>query len=109
MRTISTAATSFCMLCGVAVGADMLQPRPAPSYAPPVAELQGWTGLYIGINGGGGFGTADSDFSVGGGARFASVDLSLKGGIGGGQIGYNWQSGAMVYGLEADFQATGLK
>ena len=31
-----------------------------------------------------------------------------KGFLGGGQIGYNWQSGALVYGLEADFDLAHL-
>lgn len=29
--------------------------------------------------------------------------------VGGGQLGYNWQQGAFVYGLETDLSATGLK
>jgi outer membrane immunogenic protein len=32
-----------------------------------------------------------------------------RGIIGGGQIGYNWQNGAWVFGVEADFQGSGQK
>jgi outer membrane immunogenic protein len=37
------------------------------------------------------------------------VDNSLLGAIGGGQAGYNWQSGPAVFGIEADFQFSGMK
>lgn len=62
----------------------------APEYVVPVYN---WTGPYIGIQGGGGWGR--SDYSVGGSAN-------LNGGLIGGTLGYNWQSGPLVYGLETD-------
>jgi outer membrane immunogenic protein len=60
-------------------------------------------GFYLGFNVGGGIGTADNDFG------FASVSLPLKGAIGGGQLGYNWQTGPVVFGLETDFQGSTMK
>src|SRR4051812_17074985 len=108
MRIIVGALT-LSMAGGVALAADMAIPRTAPAIPAVVAEGANWTGFYIGVNAGGGFGTADNDFSVAGSPSFASVELPLKGGLGGGQIGNNWQSGVMVYGLEADFQGTSLK
>ena len=83
-----------------------------PSRAPPVspivyAPVFTWTGLYVGLNAGVGWG--DSGGVVVTGPTGAS-SASLGGGnsdgrfVGGGQIGYNWQSGAVVYGLEADIQ-----
>jgi outer membrane immunogenic protein len=42
-------------------------------------------------------------------AANGSNSATGSGGIGGGQIGYNWQRGAFVYGLEADLSATSLK
>src|SRR5262249_36204785 len=71
--------------------------------------LPAWTGFYLGVNVGGGWAKAESDFSVLGGAPFASAANSLEGAIGGGQIGYNWQTGLAVFGVEADFQASGVK
>ncbi len=61
-----------------------------------------WSGLYLGVNGGYGWGAksgqlADAIFSYGG--------LSPEGGFGGGQIGYNFQAGhSIVLGVEADIQ-----
>src|SRR5712671_1189520 len=105
MRKIILMVSTALMIAGPAAAADLSR-RPAPSYAP--APLPPWTGFYIGANAGGGSGNAVSDFSVGG-ASFASVDNSLTGAVGGGQLGYNWQSGSMVFGLETDIQASTAK
>jgi outer membrane immunogenic protein len=105
MRKIILTASTALMIAGPALGAD-LSPRPAPLYAAPPLPL--WTGFYIGGNAGGGLGNAVSNFGVGG-ASFASVDNSLKGAVAGGQLGYNWQSGPMVYGLETDIQFSTAK
>ena len=42
-------------------------------------------------------------FSALGAPAFASVNNSLFGAIGGGQAGFNWQTGTTVVGAEADF------
>jgi outer membrane immunogenic protein len=70
-----------------ALAADL----PARTYtkAPAIAPLPTWTGLYIGAMGGY---AADTN----------SGDLSPKGGFGGGTLGYNWQTGQLVLGVEAD-------
>jgi outer membrane immunogenic protein len=66
-------------------------PAPAPAYyAPPFT----WTGFYVGINGGGGFG----DFSGFGKTVFGSP----TGGLVGGTAGYNYQIGQFVIGAEGD-------
>jgi outer membrane immunogenic protein len=66
----------------------------APAY---VAAVYDWSGFYIGINGGWGQ-TRDRRFDPTG-ALLASYDAN--GGTVGGQIGYRWQTGAWVFGLEA--------
>src|SRR5882672_741899 len=101
-KTIMAATTAF-LIAAPASAADM---RPAPLYAAP--PLPAWTGFYIGANAGGGIGNAVSDFSVAG-ATFASVDNSLSGAVAGGQLGYNLQTGPMVFGLEADIQFSSAK
>jgi outer membrane immunogenic protein len=91
---------------------------PAPSRTPAKAptapvEVVNWTGLYIGGNFGYSWGRADSDFtlSVTGTTTTTTNNnrQSINGVLGGGQIGYNWQSSAFVYGLEADFQGADQK
>jgi outer membrane immunogenic protein len=108
MRVSIIAGVTLIACAGTGVAADF----PAVPYkaAPiPYQRAYDWTGFYIGVNAGGGWANATSDFSIGALAPFASVDNSLFGAIGGAQAGMNWQSGAFVFGLEADFQASGLK
>jgi len=78
-----------------AVAAD-LAARPYTKAPAMVAAIYDWSGFYIGINGGGGSSHATWDF-VGVG-REGSHDAT--GGTVGGQIGYRWQSGQWVFGVE---------
>jgi outer membrane immunogenic protein len=61
-----------------------------------------WSGFYLGVNGGFGFGHGKASGSYGGFSVSAAQDI--PGGLAGGQFGYNWQAGHMVFGLEADAQ-----
>jgi outer membrane immunogenic protein len=66
----------------------------------PVYAAVDWSGLYAGINAGGG-GTANDG------------DVSPSGGFFGGQVGYNWQGvfgmgRNWVLGVEADIQGSGI-
>jgi outer membrane immunogenic protein len=77
---------------GSAAAADL--PRgPAPYYPPP-ASVYNWTGPYAGLNLG---------------YQWAKVTNNVtepSGIAGGGQLGYNWQLGQFVFGLETDIQAS---
>jgi outer membrane immunogenic protein len=103
-----------------ATAADL--PMKAPPIAPPV--LYNWTGFYVGLNAGGTFGGGDTSVTgvpilnagvLGAGPLQAAIDQAATGGggtnrgrfIGGGQIGWNWQFGNVVAGIEADFQGLG--
>lgn len=69
-----------------------------------------WTGLYVGVNAGYGSSTESSIFAPGYGHNGVSTNpTTLRGAIGGGQIGYNWQTGNVVLGLELDLQASWQK
>jgi outer membrane immunogenic protein len=86
-------------LIGSAHAADL--PRQmatkAPIYAVPIYN---WTGLYVGINGGGAFGRSRWD-STGG--------FDTSGGMVGGTVGYNWQFGTWVLGIEGDIDWADIK
>jgi outer membrane immunogenic protein len=70
---------------------------------PPLAPVPySWSGLYIGLNAG--YTSAKVTETASGGGGTASSNLS--GGIGGFQIGANYQTGALVLGFEADFDGT---
>ena len=79
-------------------------PPPAPSYVPPAAYVEPniWQGFYAGLNGGFGW-SNNSDTILYSDGTMASR-AQPQGGFGGGQIGYNFQSGPFVAGIETDFQ-----
>ncbi len=88
---------------GVASAAAADIQRAMPAKAPVyVAPIYNWTGFYVGINGGGGWG--HSDFS----APFAGSS-NLSGGLVGGTLGYNWQMNQVVFGLETDLDWSNIR
>jgi high affinity Mn2+ porin len=93
---------------GIAVPAYM---TPARSYKTPVEAVWNWTGLYIGINAGYGFGKSQTDALFAdagmGTPLFATgVSSTLDGLSAGVQAGYNRQLGAALVGLETDIAGT---
>jgi outer membrane immunogenic protein len=66
---------------------------------PPTAN---WSGFYIGANLGSLTGRDPSTLAFGG--LTETFHLVPDGYAGGGQIGYNWQAGTWLLGVEADFQ-----
>jgi outer membrane immunogenic protein len=84
-----------------AQAADM--PVKAQRYYEPAAS---WAGWYIGAHAGAAWQKADVNsngyFFDKGKVLLSSASISKTGFIGGGQIGYNWQHGNFVFGIEAD-------
>jgi outer membrane immunogenic protein len=72
-----------------------------PVKAPAYVAAYNWTGLYAGINGGGGFGR--TNWSA------LGTDFNTSGGMVGGTLGYNWQMGQTVFGLEGDLDWSNVK
>ena len=117
---LSSAALAVMTAASVAADLPARAPAmaPAPMYAAPIFT---WSGFYVGLNAGAGFrsgnnGRSDTVFDDPAGSvdplLIAGInsDLALvgrRGGddtgfTGGAQIGYNWQFGALVFGVEAD-------
>jgi len=101
MKRILLTTASLCVLGLVspALAADL----PIYGKAPVVATAAyDWSGFYIGVFGGGGYGNHNLNNATGpaGLANF-TANYSSQGGLGGGEIGYNWQSGNIVVGVEA--------
>ena len=115
---LASVALSAVLTAAPALAADLGQRMitKAPPAAVPFVQPFTWTGFYLGVNAGYGFGTGSSAITTGqvaanvanvaGGARPANVDLRPEGFIGGGQVGYNWQFGSFVTGIEADLAYT---
>ena len=79
------------------------------SFATDTSVATGWDGFYVGGNIGyghesWGFHYYDGQIPAGGTKTVSDDNL-----IGGLQAGYNWQTESIVYGLEADLQASSLK
>ncbi len=99
-------ASAAVLALGVASAsaADMPRRTQMPAKAMPYMEpVYNWTGAYVGINGGGGFGR--SDFS----GAFPSGSFDTSGGLAGGTIGYNWQMNQVVFGAEGDIDWSNIK
>jgi outer membrane immunogenic protein len=89
----------------IAVSSAKAADLPPGAYAQPIATapiyspIYRWSGFYLGINGGGAWGRSQWD----------GVDkFNVSGGLIGGTIGYNWQFGALVAGLEGDIDWSGV-
>jgi outer membrane immunogenic protein len=83
-------------------------PLKAPPRAAPV--YNDWTGFYLGVHGGYGWGKGtldDVDITDVTDAPFHNP--KPKGGVFGGHAGYNWQTGRFVGGLEVDYSFAKLK
>jgi outer membrane immunogenic protein len=96
---------------GAANAADM-----PVKYVPP-ATMFNWSGFYVGAHVGGTWGTTESEINsitVPGlfglaGFTLPTASQSFNGFIGGGQVGWNWQSGIVVFGVEGELSATNAK
>ena len=115
---LGTVALSALAVTTSAFAADMA-PRMYAKAAPMVSPMYNWSGFYAGLHAGYTFGERTNVATAGApgnlvnidnvarGARSASVGLDRDGFIGGGQMGYNWQSNTpWVWGLEADISYT---
>src|ERR1700761_1884959 len=104
LATVSTIAIST----STAMAADL---GPMLTKAPPPVAAS-WTGGYVGLNAGYAWGNVDGTSVAS--TSFTPADvhvpsLAPKGFVGGGQIGYNWQTGLLVLGAEVDFSGIDAK
>ncbi len=123
-RVVVLAAAAMGAVFAQSAFAADLGVRPAPAYAPPpVAVAPTWTGLYFGFNGGWGWSNTHDNtltlsptvpagalgvfvpttFAVGGNNNNAN------GPVFGGQLGYNYQAGNWVLGVEGDIDGANIR
>jgi outer membrane immunogenic protein len=93
-------------LSGSAMAADLSRPPPPAYTKAPMMPLYNWNGIYLGINGGGGWGRSRLDFPLFG---TTTGDFNTSGGLVGGTVGFNWQSSAFVFGVEGDGDWANIK
>ncbi|BAT60134.1 hypothetical protein GJW-30_1_02669 [Variibacter gotjawalensis] len=98
MKKILTAALFAGTFLSPALAADLGR----PVYKAPIAVVEpvtNWNGFYIGAHGGGAWGDSDWLFPL----AAITTNHRIRGGFGGGQIGYNWQFSPMwLVGIEGE-------
>jgi outer membrane immunogenic protein len=101
-------------LAAPAQAADILVKAP-----PAAADAYSWSGCYVGANVGGGWGRTKGELervgspgdviAVNAGGIPRTLDIRSSGVIGGGQLGCNWQSANLVWGIVGDVQGSGIR
>jgi outer membrane immunogenic protein len=104
---LTTVSLGVLGMLSPAFGADLPYAK-APSFAPPVYD---WTGVYVGVFGGGGYGNHNVNNANGQAGTFTdfTANYSSTGGVAGGEIGYDWQSGNYLVGVAGDVFWSGIK
>jgi outer membrane immunogenic protein len=106
LRTGFLTAVGVALLCSPSVAADLIMDDMADAVA--MSSDTDWTGFYAGIHGG--IGSASAGFDVeylGGIYPLGTVadDASSSEGLFGVQVGYNWDAGDFVFGVQGDVSA----
>jgi outer membrane immunogenic protein len=110
-KVFSLTTVAFAAFVGAVhpVAAADLPTRPAYAPAPMMSPtpVYNWTGIYVGLNGGYGWGNQDPLNLITN--RFDGASLGFSGGVFGGTAGAQIQSGHVVIGLEADIDWANMK
>ncbi|HXY89608.1 MAG TPA: outer membrane protein [Xanthobacteraceae bacterium] len=99
-----TAILAFAVALQAADAADLRHSPPQYPVKAPIAPVFDWTGFYAGINAGYGWGRSRYDFGLPG-----ANALDVNGGLVGGTVGYNYQIGQTVLGIEGDVDWQNVK
>jgi outer membrane immunogenic protein len=103
MRKLALVFASAALMTASAQAADLRPMAKAPPRMAAVpAPMFSWTGFYIGANAGYAWTRTDIDYYLPDPIFFNSRRHEDGGFIGGAQIGYNWQAGMLVFGVEID-------
>jgi outer membrane immunogenic protein len=99
MRKLLLSAVVLCAsvlpsMAGGSLKDTLPEPMPVPT----------WTGPYIGVHAGGGWSSVDWTYLSNG----ATADHDGSGAFGGVQAGYNFRTGGLVWGLEADISGANI-
>jgi outer membrane immunogenic protein len=105
MKKLIVGAACAAISSASAFAADL----PMQSYKSPpvVAQVYNWTGVYVGVNGGYGWGSQDPLILFSN--RFDRSSFDIKGGMFGGTVGAQIQQGYVVLGLEGDLDWANVK
>lgn len=110
MRRLSLA---LCVACVITAGAteQALADGEPYDYGPATIASPGapsWRGFYLGAHLGGTWGSSDATDSSGATTLNDYWSAAPSGFVFGAQLGYNWQTGPLLYGIEGDLGNLGL-
>ncbi|MGO4714217.1 outer membrane protein [Bradyrhizobium sp. 2TAF24] len=99
MKKFLLASAAVIALASSASAADLAARTYTKAPVAPISPLTNWSGFYVGAFGGYGWSGSSSN------------NLDLKGGFGGGTIGYNWQGAGspVVWGIEVDAAGASIR
>jgi outer membrane immunogenic protein len=120
LRHAAAIAASVLAITAPAQAADMYSAPPMgggykDAYIP--APMPMWSGFYVGLNGGYGYGAKKAsvfayaeDITVAPGeADAVAANFGRSGSFGGGQIGFNLQRSNFLFGIETDFEGANIR
>ena len=113
MKKFLLGSVALVAFAAPAAAAD-LAARPYTKAPSMIAAVYDWSGFYIGANGGWGSSRKCWDFVTPAGAFAGNEGChDATGGTAGGQVGYRWQAGTWVFGVEgqgnwADFRGSSV-
>jgi len=115
--TLATATAFTVTSAATVLAADIARPvYKAPPPVAPVPALYSWTGFYVGVHAGGAWADTDwfypcsaTNLLIASPCNLASGGHSGSSWLAGGQVGFNYQVGRWVWGIEAEFSGTEIK
>jgi outer membrane immunogenic protein len=81
-------------------------PRAPAAYVPVAPPMYNWGGIYVGINGGYGFGSSNWSSAA---TASSTGNFNVQGPVAGGTLGANFQTGQFVFGIEGDGDWSNIK
>lgn len=102
-KLLAVSAVAMMVASAPAFAADPIRPAPIVPVGPVVDSSSIWDGFYAGLNVGYGWGHGEVNSTT-----LGAFDDDIDGWLGGAQVGYNFSSGGMVFGMEADIQAANI-
>ena len=107
MKKAFAGVSAYLAATMTAFAADLPARVPMPAAPVAVPVVFDWTGCYLGVEGGGNWGQSEQIArSSANAGRTITGPFDLSGGIAGGTVGCNYQTGNFVIGLENDFSWT---
>src|SRR5437764_2746725 len=105
MRNFIASGVALTLLASSTAGTAADLPMRGGASAQPAAPPYDWNGIFFGVSIGVGTGSSTHSASFGD----LTPRFDLTGGTFGLALGYNWQTGALIYGFDSDISVSTIK